>query len=50
MAKSLHRDPQLESLLKNRRLELGIKMPSGQSLSHELQDVLALSRSRGIGR
>jgi len=50
MAKSLHRDPQLESLLKNRRLELGIKMPSGQSLSHELQNVLALSRSRGIGR
>jgi Ti-type conjugative transfer relaxase TraA len=50
MAKSLHRDPQLESLLKNRRLELGIKMPSGESLSHELQQIPALSRSRGIGR
>ena len=50
MAKSLHRDPQLESLLRNRRLELGITMPHGQSLSHDLQEVVSLSRSRGLGR
>ena len=50
MAKSLHRDPQLESLLRNRRIELGITMPQGQSLSHDLQETLALSRSRGLGR
>ena len=50
MAKSLHRDPQLESLLRNRRLELGITMPQGQSLSHDLQDMVSLSRSRGLGR
>jgi Ti-type conjugative transfer relaxase TraA len=50
LAKSLHRDPQLESLLRNRRFELGIKVASGAGLSRELQDSLGLSRSRGIGR
>jgi Ti-type conjugative transfer relaxase TraA len=50
MAKSLERDPQLESLLRNRRIELGIRTPSGMSISHELQDSLGISRSRGIGR
>ncbi|MEG3147532.1 Ti-type conjugative transfer relaxase TraA [Sphingomonas sp. RT2P30] len=50
MAKSLHRDPQLESLLRHRRIELGIKTAAGQSLSHDLQDMPALSRGRGLGR
>ena len=50
LAKSLHRDPQLESLLRNRRFELGIQVSSGAGLSRELQDSLGLSRSRGIGR
>ncbi|MEG3146536.1 Ti-type conjugative transfer relaxase TraA [Sphingomonas sp. RT2P30] len=49
MAKSLHRDPQLESLLRNRVKELGIGKLSGASLSHDLQQVPALSRSRGLG-
>jgi Ti-type conjugative transfer relaxase TraA len=49
MAKSLHRDPQLESLLQNRVKELGIGKLSGASLSHELQQVPALSRGRGLG-
>jgi len=49
MAKSLHRDPQLESLLRNRVKELGIGKPSGASLSHDLQQVPALSRGRGLG-
>jgi len=49
MAKSLHRDPQLESLLRTRKSELGIKGAEGASLSHELQEGLRLSRSRGLG-
>jgi Ti-type conjugative transfer relaxase TraA len=49
MAKSLHRDPQLESLLRNRLKELGIGKLSGASLSHDLQQVPALSRGRGLG-
>jgi hypothetical protein len=53
MAKSLQRDPQMESLLANRKRELGIggNLGSGQSLGAEL--VLAhgigLGRGRGIG-
>jgi len=49
MAKELQRDPQLESLLRNRRIELGLKARASASLSHELQDYLGLSRGRGIG-
>ncbi len=45
MAKSLARDPQLESLLRNRVKELGIGTSSGASLSHELQQ--GRTRSRG---
>jgi Ti-type conjugative transfer relaxase TraA len=50
MTKSLQRDPQLESLLRNRHKELGIGAPKGSSLSHELQSGLSRSRSRGLGR
>ncbi|BAI98016.1 hypothetical protein Sj15T_24170 [Sphingobium sp. TA15] len=50
MAKSLHRDPQLESLLRDRVKELGLPSHGGASLSHDLQDYLSLSRSRGLGR
>ncbi len=49
MAKSLERDPQVESLLRNRTKELGITVVQGQSLSQSLQRSLDLSRSRGIG-
>jgi hypothetical protein len=48
MSKSLQRDPQLESLLGNRHKELGIKAPGGASLSHDLQQWLGRSRSRGL--
>ena len=48
MAKSLHRDPQLESLLHNRRAELGLKSSATASLSHDLQRHLGLSRGMGI--
>lgn len=49
MANALHRDPQLESLLRNRVQELGIGGRSGGSLSHELLHHPALSRGRGLG-
>ncbi|MGX5713203.1 Ti-type conjugative transfer relaxase TraA [Sphingopyxis terrae subsp. ummariensis] len=47
MAKSLHRDPQLESLLQTRRADLGLKSSATASLSHDLQQYLG--RSRGLG-
>ncbi|MBL9071683.1 MAG: Ti-type conjugative transfer relaxase TraA [Sphingopyxis sp.] len=47
MAKSLHRDPQLESLLQNRRAQLGLDAVRGKSLSHDLQQYLG--RGRGMG-
>lgn len=50
MAKSLHRDPQLESLLRDRVRDLGIGSPCGESLSHDLQRIPALWRGRGLGR
>jgi Ti-type conjugative transfer relaxase TraA len=50
MAKSLERDPQLESLLRNRVKDLGIRASGGASVSHELQEWLGISRGRGIGR
>lgn len=49
MAKGLHRDPQLESLLGNRRKELGLPSMSTSSLSHELELGIGRSRSRGLG-
>ncbi len=51
MAKSLERDPQLESLLANRKRELGIDVASGRSLGRELafSHGLDLGRGRGLG-
>ena len=48
MAKSLQRDPQLESLLRARRAELGLKPSATGSLSHDLQQWLGRSRDRGL--
>lgn len=50
LAKSLERDPQLESLLRKRTRQLGIEPPFEKSVSHQLQDWLGISRSRGISR
>lgn len=49
MAKSLERDPQLESILAGRKRELGISMDfdSGRSLGRELAFTHGLGRSRG---
>jgi Ti-type conjugative transfer relaxase TraA len=51
MAEGLERDPQLESLLANRKRELGIDIASGRSLGRELafNHGLGLGRGRGLG-
>ncbi|MBW4709555.1 Ti-type conjugative transfer relaxase TraA [Roseobacter sp. YSTF-M11] len=51
MAKSLQRDPQLESLLANRKTELGIRMESGRRLGAELAFChgIDITRGRGLG-
>jgi Ti-type conjugative transfer relaxase TraA len=49
MAKALHRDPQLESLLRTRSRELGLEALGNHGLSHDLQTYLGRSRSRGLG-
>ena len=53
LAKSLERDPQAESIVRNRSRELGIKqeLRQGQSIGRELQDEMARGQrlSRGIG-
>ena len=51
MARSLERDPQLESILANRKRELGIAFESGRRLGHELAFThgLDLGRGRGLG-
>jgi hypothetical protein len=51
MAKSLERDPQLESILTNRKRDLGIGIESGRRLGLELafNHGIDLGRGRGIG-
>ncbi|MER8633382.1 Ti-type conjugative transfer relaxase TraA, partial [Mesorhizobium opportunistum] len=49
MAKSLERDPQLESLLANRKRELGINVDSGRRLGAELAFSHGIGKGRGIG-
>ena len=51
MAKSLERDPQLESILANRKRDLGIEIESGRRLGLELafNHGIDLGRGRGIG-
>ncbi|MBB4836998.1 Ti-type conjugative transfer relaxase TraA [Sphingomonas kyeonggiensis] len=52
MAKSLERDPQLESLLAARKVELGISLDSGRRLGAELafNHGIDFGRGRGLGR
>ncbi|MER9262827.1 Ti-type conjugative transfer relaxase TraA, partial [Mesorhizobium sp. M0619] len=49
MAKTLERDPQLESLLANRKRELGINLDSGRRLGAELAFSHGIGKGRGIG-
>jgi Ti-type conjugative transfer relaxase TraA len=49
MAKSLERDPQMESLLRGRRAELGLPSDMGRSVGHGLSQYLGIGRGRGLG-
>lgn len=49
MAKNLERDPQVESILRNRSRELGIPMDMGRSVGRNLIEYLGLGRGRGLG-
>jgi len=52
MAKSLERDPQVESLLRNRTRELGLEMgmERGRDLGRQLTQDLGIGRDRGLSR
>src|SRR3546814_4055289 len=52
MAKSLERDPQVESVLRGRTRELGFEMDMsrGRSVSAELTQQLGIGRDRGRSR
>ncbi len=49
MAKSLERDPQVDSLLRNRKAQLGVPEIPGRSVGESLTDLVSRSRSRGLG-
>jgi Ti-type conjugative transfer relaxase TraA len=49
MAKSLERDPQVESILRNRRAQIGLPEADGRSIGQSLADMIGRGRSRGIG-
>ena len=49
MAKSLQRDPQLESILANRKKDLGIAFESGRRLGQELAFAHGIDLGRGLG-
>jgi hypothetical protein len=49
MAGRLERDPQVESILRNRKLELGLTMGSGGGIAQELMGAIGLGRGRGLG-
>ncbi|MEQ1550836.1 Ti-type conjugative transfer relaxase TraA [Sphingorhabdus sp.] len=49
MAKGLERDPQVESLLRNRTRELGLGKDIGRDLSRDLAASVSFERTRSIG-
>jgi Ti-type conjugative transfer relaxase TraA len=49
MAKGLERDPQVDSLLRNRKIELGLHASGSGGIGHQLHEYLGLGRGRGIG-
>ena len=49
MAKGLERDPQVESLLRNRTRELGIDKDITRDLSRDLAASVSFERTRSIG-
>ena len=49
MAKGLERDAQVDSLLRNRKIELGLHASRSGGIGHQLHEYLGLGRGRGIG-
>lgn len=49
MAKSLERDPQVDSLPRGRRAELGVPSDMGRSVGQGLTEYLGIGRGRGLG-
>ena len=49
MARSLERDPQVESILRNRKLQLGLPSGSGPGIASSLADMVGRGRGRGLG-
>jgi len=49
MVGRLERDPQVESILRNRKLELGLDMGRGGGIAQELMGAIGLGRGRGLG-
>jgi hypothetical protein len=49
MAKSLERDPQVESILRNRRKEFGLPPMAEKGIGQSLVDALGIGRNRGLG-
>lgn len=49
MAKSLERDPQVESILRIRKGELGLPTIPNRSVGQALADMIGTGRSRGLG-
>ncbi|MBA4042785.1 MAG: hypothetical protein C0474_13570, partial [Sphingobium sp.] len=49
MAGGLHRDPQLESVLRQRAPELALNMKRGRSIGQELAQSVAIDRDRDRG-
>ncbi|MFM9828743.1 MAG: hypothetical protein ACKVOB_08365 [Sphingomonas sp.] len=49
MAKGPERDALVDSLLRNRRIGLGLNIGDGGGIAHDLNDCLGLGRGREIG-
>lgn len=49
MAKGLERDPQVDSLLRNRKIELGLGARSSGGISQQLMESVGLRRDRNLG-
>ena len=49
MAKGLERDPQVESILRNRKSQLGLPDVPGRSVGESLAELVGRGRNRGLG-
>jgi len=49
MAKGLERDAQVDSLLRARKIELGLRSSGSDGIGHQLTEYLGLGRGRGLG-